>query len=56
MGTLIINTADLVKCFGRVVALNGLNLQVPKGIAGFIGKNGSGKTTTIGVLLGVTET
>lgn len=33
--------------------MNDLNLQVPKGIAGFIGKNGSGKTTTIGILLGL---
>ncbi len=53
MDNLIINTTDLVKSFGKVVALNQLNMQAPKGISGFVGKNGSGKTTTIGVLLGL---
>ena len=46
----MINTTNLVKTFGKVVALNGLNMQAPRGISGFVGKNGSGKTTTIGVL------
>ncbi|MEM4244384.1 MAG: ABC transporter ATP-binding protein [Candidatus Bathyarchaeia archaeon] len=53
MGAFIIDTNDLVKTFGRTIALNKLKLQVPKGISGFIGKNGAGKTTTIGVLLGL---
>ena len=53
MGTFIINTSNLVKSFGSTVALDELNLQVPKGISGFIGKNGAGKTTTISVLLGL---
>lgn len=53
MCAFIINTTDLVKSFGSAFALNELNLQVPKGISGFIGKNGAGKTTTIGVLLGL---
>jgi ABC-2 type transport system ATP-binding protein len=53
LDNLIINTTDLVKSFGKVVALNQLNMQAPKGISGFVGKNGSGKTTTIGVLLGL---
>lgn len=35
------------------MALNELELQVPKGISGFIGKNGAGKPTTIGILLGL---
>ena len=52
MNTLI-NTTNLVKSFGKVTALNELNMQAPKGISGFVGKNGSGKTTTIGVLLGL---
>ncbi|MCL2173182.1 MAG: ABC transporter ATP-binding protein [Candidatus Bathyarchaeota archaeon] len=34
-------------------ALNELTIQIPNGISGFVGKNGSGKTTTIGVLLGL---
>lgn len=53
MNDLIINTMNLVKTFGKVNALNDLNIQAPKGISGFVGKNGSGKTTTIGVLLGL---
>lgn len=53
MNTPVINTTNLVKAFGKTVALNELNLQVPKGISGFVGKNGAGKTTTIGVLLGL---
>jgi ABC-2 type transport system ATP-binding protein len=44
---------NLTKSFGKVVALNDLNLQIPRGISGFIGKNGAGKTTTISVLLGL---
>ncbi len=53
MEDLIIKTTNITKNFGKVTALNELNMQVPKGISGFVGKNGSGKTTTIGVLLGL---
>ena len=53
MGSLVANTVGLVKSFGTTVALDGLNLEIPKGISGFIGNNGSGKTTTIGILLGL---
>ncbi len=49
----MINTTGIVKSFGSNFALNELNLRVPRGISGFIGKNGSGKTTTIGILLGL---
>ncbi|MCW4009334.1 MAG: ABC transporter ATP-binding protein [Candidatus Bathyarchaeota archaeon] len=49
----MVETSGLVKSFGRATVLNHLDLQVPKGISGFIGKNGAGKTTTIGVLLGL---
>ena len=49
----IIETTGLVKTFGKTVALDGLNLRIPSGISGFIGENGSGKTTTIGILLGL---
>ena len=47
------NTVGLVKSFGSTVALDGLNLELPKGISGFVGSNGAGKTTTIGALLGL---
>lgn len=50
---MIIETVDLVKLFGRLFALDGLNLRIPRGISGLIGPNGAGKTTTIHVLLGL---
>ncbi|MGD6805461.1 MAG: ABC transporter ATP-binding protein [Candidatus Bathyarchaeia archaeon] len=49
----IIHTDHLSKNFGKNYALKELNLQIPKGINGFVGRNGAGKTTTIGVLLGL---
>src|SRR5207237_3125563 len=44
----------LTKAFGKLVAVNDLNLQVMRGdVFGFLGPNGSGKTTTIRMLLGL---
>lgn len=52
--TLAIDVEGLDKHFGSTHALNGLNLQVETGtVAGFLGPNGSGKTTTIRILLGL---
>jgi len=49
-----ISVAGLVKTFGRTRALDGLDLEVKPGeVHGFLGPNGSGKTTTIRVLLGL---
>ena len=49
-----IEVRDLYKNFGKVQALRGLNLLVPKGqVTGFLGPNGAGKTTTIRILLGL---
>ena len=48
----IIDVRGLFKRYGDVEALRGLNLRMRKGIFGFIGPNGSGKTTTIKILLG----
>lgn len=43
---------DVTKRFGNQLAVDGLNLEVPAGsIYGFIGPNGSGKTTTLRILL-----
>ena len=51
---LTIETTDLRKQYGPVEALRGLTLRVPRGsIFGFLGRNGSGKTTTIKILLGM---
>ncbi len=44
----------LIKSFGSVHALRGLDLTVPTGqVTGFLGPNGSGKSTTIRILLGL---
>ncbi len=49
-----IEIEGLAKNFGSVQALRGLDLSVPTGqVTGFLGPNGSGKTTTIRVLLGL---
>ncbi|GCE11318.1 ABC transporter ATP-binding protein [Tengunoibacter tsumagoiensis] len=50
----IISTSRLTKAFGNLVAVNDLNLEVQRGdVFGFLGPNGSGKTTTIRMLLGL---
>jgi lantibiotic transport system ATP-binding protein len=47
-------TAGLTKRFGQQVAVNAVDLLVPRGaVYGFLGPNGSGKTTTIRMLLGL---
>src|SRR5271165_4855415 len=49
-----IETKGLAKHFGGFPALDGIDLAVPTGSTyGFLGPNGSGKTTTIRVLLGL---
>jgi ABC-2 type transport system ATP-binding protein len=49
-----IETQGLRKQFGRRTALDGLTMSVPGGtVAGFIGPNGSGKTTTLRLLVGL---
>ncbi len=51
-----IRTEGLTKHFGRVQALNDLTLEVPTGsIYGFLGPNGSGKTTTLRILAGLSR-
>jgi ABC-2 type transport system ATP-binding protein len=47
----MIRTSGLVKHYGKVVALDGLDLEVPKGsVLGLLGPNGAGKTTAIRIL------
>lgn len=51
---LAIETRQLTKTFGRQTVVNNLDLAVPRGsVFGFLGPNGSGKTTTIRMLLGL---
>ena len=52
--TAVITTRNLVKRFGRLRAVDGIDLDVRAGdIYGFLGANGSGKTTTVRMLLGL---
>jgi ABC-type multidrug transport system ATPase subunit len=54
--SLAIQTQGLTKRFGHQVAVDQLDLRVPRGaVYGFLGPNGSGKTTTIRMLLGLVE-
>lgn len=49
-----IYTSGLTKTFGTTNVVDGINLRVPRGsVFGFLGPNGSGKTTTIRMLLGL---
>ena len=57
MTRLAIDVHDLVKSFGPNRIVNGLSMQVAEGeICGFLGGNGSGKTTTIRMLCGLLRT
>ena len=50
----VIQTRHLTRYFGRKRAVYELDLEVPQGtVFGFLGRNGSGKTTTIRMLLGL---
>jgi ABC-2 type transport system ATP-binding protein len=52
--TEVIAVSGLRKSYGKTVALDGLDLSVAEGeVHGFLGPNGSGKTTTIRILLGL---
>ncbi|MGE5655396.1 MAG: ABC transporter ATP-binding protein [Actinomycetota bacterium] len=56
MTEIAIRTEKLSRDFGKIRALDNLCLEVPRGIVfGFLGPNGSGKTTTIRLLLGLLE-
>jgi ABC-2 type transport system ATP-binding protein len=55
-GDAAIVARGLTRRFGRLVAVNGVNLEVPRArIFGFLGPNGSGKSTTIRMLCGLLE-
>ena len=55
-GEAAINTRNLGKSFGSRVALESIDLEVPRGCAfGFLGANGAGKTTLIRLLLGLAD-
>jgi ABC-2 type transport system ATP-binding protein len=53
---LVIRTEGLTRDFKTTRAVDGLSIDVPRGaVFGFLGPNGSGKTTTIRMLLGLLE-
>jgi ABC-2 type transport system ATP-binding protein len=54
MNDIVIEVKNLTKYFGKTLALDHLNLQVPRGcIYGLLGRNGAGKTTAIKLMLGL---
>ncbi len=55
MSEIILQTDGLTKRFSRrILAVDGLDLAIPRGqVFGLLGPNGSGKTTTLGMVLGV---
>lgn len=49
-----IETHELTRRFGRVLAVDGVSMTVPeRAVYGFLGRNGAGKTTTLKMLLGL---
>lgn len=52
----VLSINKLTKNFGKLCAVNQLDLEVKRGqVFGMLGPNGSGKTTTLGMLMGVTN-
>jgi ABC-2 type transport system ATP-binding protein len=50
----MIKITKLTKRYGGFTAVNGINLEVPKGeLFGFLGPNGAGKTTTLRIIAGI---
>jgi ABC-2 type transport system ATP-binding protein len=50
----VLQTVGLTRRYGKITAVHDLNLTVKRGqVFGFLGPNGSGKTTTIGMVLGL---
>ncbi len=53
---IVLETRQLSKHYGRLKAVDNVNLKIPKGaVFGILGPNGSGKTTTLGMLLDVIQ-
>jgi ABC-2 type transport system ATP-binding protein len=55
-GEVVVETRELTKKYGKLVALDRLTMKVERGqILGFVGPNGAGKTTTIKILVGLAQ-
>lgn len=56
MAELIIETHDLVKVYGKHQVISKVNMHIERGVIyGFVGENGSGKTTIMRLLSGLSE-
>jgi ABC-2 type transport system ATP-binding protein len=54
MDDFVVETHELTKRYGSILAVDSLSIQVPRGgVFGLLGPNGSGKTTTMSMLLGL---
>jgi ABC-2 type transport system ATP-binding protein len=54
MNDCIVKTENLTRRFGEITAVKDLNIEIRRGqVFGFLGPNGSGKTTTISMMLGL---
>jgi ABC-2 type transport system ATP-binding protein len=51
----VVETRNLRKTYGSVIALEGLDLVIPRAAVGLLGANGAGKTTLIRLLLGLSR-
>ncbi len=51
-GEVVLRTVGLTKRFGKILAVDGLDMDIRAGeVLGFLGPNGSGKSTTVGMIL-----
>ena len=56
MSDIVLETEGLTKYYGSSLAVDHLDLKIPRGcICGFVGRNGAGKTTAIKLMLGLLE-
>jgi len=54
MTEIVLETEGLTKYYGSILAVDHLDLKIPRGcICGFVGRNGAGKTTAIKLMLGL---
>ena len=51
----LISLTGIVKSYGSMVALNGIDLEIRPGVTGLLGPNGAGKSTLIKLLLGLVK-
>src|SRR5689334_846604 len=51
----IVRARGLTKTYPGVTALNGVDLDLPRGLVGLVGANGAGKTTLFRLMLGLSR-